>query len=305
LPIDKRNWHAELAAIEDLCRVPNMNVGRIVRILERDLIRSNFQGEKNDANRQLADRFVSRMDKDNNPAYRIVPINNRYALLPSHINNEIIVPFLIDIIDENVEAIVELGCGYGRHLFMIRELIDHKFPELLYFGCEVTKNGLQAGKRISELEPARPNLSFVYFDFSEPSFEFLSSFRKIVFFSCHAIEQVKIIGTEMFHRLLDCAPSIECVHSEPVGWQFNDDVMQAIDSKASHIVGEKLNLGIFNDIDERSSAYLPTKLGWNHDLVAQLKALQSSGKIKINLIDRNCAGNHFYNPSTLLHWTKT
>lgn len=298
-----KNWGIELASIEALCEIEGMNSSRLLRILDTGLAAVNVEGEKNALNREAAKLLNWRHYNSGGAVYRIVATNNRYCVVPANINNEVIVPTVADLVNDNTKAIVELGCGIGRHLFSLRDIIEHEFPNIRYFGCEISETGLSSGERIAALEPQRDNISFHYFNYLEPHFDFLEGFDDIIFFTCHSIEQVENINEQLFHEMLNTGSYVRCVHCEPVGWQYNEELMSVVKR------GEKIAIPagaarILDEVNDYFSAYIPVNTGWNRNLIETLQSLDSKDAINIDFIDRNCAGNSFYNPSTLIQWTK-
>lgn len=301
--LNPKNWGTELDSIEKLCRIKGMNPSRLLKVLDAGIPAESVEGRKNELNRQAAEKLGWRHYNSGGAAFRVVAVNNRYGIIPSNINNELVVPTVADLVDEGTKAIVELGCGIGRHLFHLRDLIEHKFPHIKYFGCEVSDTGLSSGKKIAALEPGRDNISFQYFNYLEPRFEFLGGPSDIIFFTCHSIEQVDNIGENLFHEMLSAGISVRCVHCEPVGWQFNDELMSNLERDGKIHVPEN-SVQVLQQVSDHFSANIPVKLGWNRNLVKTLRSLESNGAIKIDIVDRNCAGNSYYNPSTLIQWTK-
>jgi len=296
-------WVHELDAIESLCGVPSMTAARLLRIMEQDLAADHYKGKKNAANQDYANALQWRPYARGGYTYRLVVTDNRYTAIPAHLNNEIIVPTVMDMIDDSTDAVIELGCGYGRHLFALRDLAEHQFPKLQYIGCELSETGLAGGKRIATLEPGRASVSFQSFNYLRPSFEFLRPFKNVIFFTCHSIEQVRMIDDELFHAMVGAVPVVRCVHCEPVGWQLNPDVMGEIESGAIH-ERRGMNIPLGGAVDEFHTARAPLGSDWNINLVERLKSLGQQGIITVDLIERNCAGNDIYNPSTIIRWTK-
>ena len=302
--INAKNWRIELDSIEELCGIEGMNSSRLLRILDRNIAADHVGGVKNELNRMAAEQLNWRQYNSGGAAFRIVAVNNRYGIIPANLSNELIVPTVADLITPDTEVIVELGCGIGRHLFALRDIVEHEYPGLRFFGCEVSETGLASGERIAALEPNRGNIAFHYFNYLEPDFDFLREFRNVVFFTCHSIEQVKHISKNLFSEMLNAASNVRCVHCEPVGWQLNDELMKTVENDQP-IEVPKGSVNIFGEVSDHFSAFMPVNTGWNRNLIKVLRALDTEGLIKINFIDRNCSGNNFYNPSTLIQWEQT
>lgn len=294
------NWDRMLQEISSLSQIPNMTIPRLLRLLSVALIHESHSPAKNPFNAALK-KVGLREYRNGGPIFRAVTINNAYALLPTHLHNEIVVPTVADLVDDQTEAVVELGCGFGRHMFALRDLLEHRFPNLKFFGGELSSAGLEAARRIAALEPARRPIEFQVFDHLDPSLAFLGECRNVVFFTVHSIEQVWKIRTAFFDEMLRRDGHVRCLHAEPVGWQLNDDVMSKLDVMRD-LPLPKIRLNM--PVSDHYSAVIPATSGWNRDLVSTLKHLEGGRRIRIEYIEPNVAGDEIYNPTTHILWTK-
>ncbi len=57
-------------------------------------------------------------------------------------------------------------------------------------------------------------------------------------------------------------------------------------------------------MSDHFSAYTAVNNGWNINLVKVLRRLEAKGVIKIDYVDKNCSGNIYFNPTTIIQWTK-
>jgi hypothetical protein len=300
-----KNYSEELDSILQLCRSPHMGTARLLQILDQDHTWAHFKGGKNIFNQEYKNIYAWRSYENGGAAFRLAVSNNRYVAIPSHLNNEMIVPAVMELIDDTTEAVIELGCGWGRHLFGLRNLVERDFPMLKYFGCELSDTGLQAGRSIAALEPDRASVKFESFDYLAPSFDFLRGLQNVVFFTCHSVEQIKYIDESLFRTMAEVAPKVRTIHCEPVAWQLNSELASRAEADNQIAMPSNFAPQIGTEVNDDFSARMPVALGWNRNLVACLLSLQNQGKIKIEFIERNCAGNDIYNPSTLIQWTKT
>ena len=296
-----KDWSLELGSIERLCAVRNMTSTRLFQLLDRDLPMGHFAGGKNLPNQTAAKEFNWRRYANGAPIYRLVPVNGRYMVIPAHLNNELIVPLVADAIDADTDAVVELGCGYGRLLFALRDILEHQWPKLRYFGGELSGSGLAAARRVAALEPERAAITFHKFDYLNPDLSFVAGCKKVVFFTCHSIEQVQEIQDILILRMCDVASQVQCIHAEPVGWQLN---AQAIEKTAKGAFDHSLHLRPSNDVDDFFSALVSTKSQWNRNLLPVLQKVALGGKIILEPPEINACGNDTYNPTTLVYWSK-
>lgn len=128
--------------------------------------------------------------------------------------------FLIDIIDATgpYDAIVELGCGYGRNLFNI--FYSGGPTDICYYGGEFTKSGEELCKDLATATPSMQT-QFFHFDHLKPDLSILrGKYERIFVFTVHTIEQVKTIPDEWCKKVAEAAPFVRCVNIEPFGFQL-------------------------------------------------------------------------------------
>lgn len=128
--------------------------------------------------------------------------------------------FIVDYIDEHgpFDAIVELGCGYGRNLFDI--FYGGGPQDARYYGGELTESGVAIAREIAALDPAM-NANFFPFDYLDPSLAIAPAERALVF-TVHSIEQVCQIDAQLFAVIAGAAKRVDCVHLEPFGFQLTE-----------------------------------------------------------------------------------
>ena len=142
--------------------------------------------------------------------YRYVPFYTEYR----------IDKYLVDMIDATgpYDAIVELGCGYGRNLF---EIFYNGGPaDVCYYGGEYTKSGENICRELATATPSM-KAEFFHFDHLEPDLSFLSGkFERLFIFTVHTIEQVNKIPECWFKKVCEAAPFVRGVNIEPFGFQM-------------------------------------------------------------------------------------
>ena len=154
-----KNWGKELSEVRELCAVPGMTISRLLRNLESHLPADHYTGAKNEINSRILKTLGWRTYANGAGVYRLVTNGNYYQYALANVNNEMSVPSVADIVNESMQAVVELGSGFGRNLFDLRDLLEHKFPNVRYFDCELSDTGLASSKAIAALEPDRDNIS--------------------------------------------------------------------------------------------------------------------------------------------------
>jgi SAM-dependent methyltransferase len=151
------------------------------------------------------------------PFLRASSFRGNHALIPFHATDNL-ADFIVDYIDEKgpFDAIIELGCGYGRNLFNI--FYGGGPQDTRYYGGELTESGVAIAREIAALDPAM-NASFFPFDYLDPALAIAPAERALVF-TVHSIEQVCQIDARLFGVIASAARCVDCIHFEPFGFQL-------------------------------------------------------------------------------------
>ena len=151
------------------------------------------------------------------PAFRLTSSRGNMLRAPFHCSDNLH-NFLIDYLDETgpYDAVIELGCGYGRNIL---EIFYGGGPrDIAYFGGELTDSGVAIARELAALEP-RLDARFFHFDYLAPDLGAVPRFDRALVFTMHSIEQVKLIGPELFDAISRVARDVACIHFEPFGFQ--------------------------------------------------------------------------------------
>lgn len=140
--------------------------------------------------------------------------------------NQLIHPLqpLTPLFLDDVDTIVELGCGYGRNLFLLDLLLGQ--PKVNYIAAEYTNSGQELAKKLASKFLPAMNFQTEFIDHKDPDFSFLGNSKKALVFSCHSIEQVANIPQDYFSKLANCGPEIIGAHLEPFGFQTKEQDQQ-------------------------------------------------------------------------------
>ena len=159
--------------------------------------------------------------KDTNIAlYSKRGFNGNIIILPKHTSYNFIT-LLIDLIDATgpYDAIIELGCGYGRNLF---EIFYGGGPrEAKYIGGEFTKSGVEIAQKLAKKAP-KMKTEFFHFNHLEPKLPFKKPFKRAFVFTCHSIEQVMQINENWFDEVVKAGEFVRGAHLEPFGFQLKN-----------------------------------------------------------------------------------
>ncbi|HVA12697.1 MAG TPA: hypothetical protein VNF99_05575 [Stellaceae bacterium] len=151
------------------------------------------------------------------PLLRPSSFRGNFALVPFHAADNI-ANFIVDYIDQAgpFDAVVELGCGFGRNLF---DIFYGGGPEdARYYGGELTQSGVSIAREIAALDPAM-KAHFFPFDYLDPALAVEPAERALVF-TVHSIEQVCRIDPRLFAAIAGAARRVDCIHFEPFGFQL-------------------------------------------------------------------------------------
>jgi len=214
-------WAARATFMRSLIAAGETNPYRIVKRLEAhqrkfSVVASSTESrwEKQSWSKQLGETPAG------TPAFRLTSLRGSVMLVPYHARDNLH-NFIVDYIAETgpYDAVIELGCGYGRNLF---EIFYSGGPcETLYFGGELTESGVAMAGELAALEP-RLQAKFFRFDHLKPDFSFLPPLRRALVFTVHSLEQVRLIPPEFFLAISRVAPAVSALHFEPFGFQVAD-----------------------------------------------------------------------------------
>ncbi len=210
------------------------------------------------------------------PAFRVVANQDRFALAPFYAHP---MDFLVDYLRQNpVDAVVELGSGYGRNLV---ELFYRGGPKgVPYYAGELSENGTEMARMLAQKAVSWRLVPF-RFDHNRPDLSPVAEKGRVLFFTLHTIEQVAKLREDYFKILADHATQAIGVHFEPFGFQIGQYP------------------GEVNDAQQR----LFLRNGWNTNMVEVLKASANRGDIKLTFMAKNMMGSDDpENPTSLAVW---
>jgi hypothetical protein len=116
------------------------------------------------------------------------------------------------------DLVIDLGCGWGHRMIDLHLAgINARFV-----GGDRSDHSRDATLSATSLFPAM-QAKWFKFDFQEPDFSPLPDAKSICIFTCHAIEQVDIVGSGFVDKLLARYPHAEIVgvHLEPISFQID------------------------------------------------------------------------------------
>jgi hypothetical protein len=163
------------------------------------------------------------------PIERLAVQDGYYIIAPANLTlakriTDMLARFLTEQ-NGQIDHVVELGSGIGRNLFILaQKLLPTLRDKIRFYACEYTDAGRQVCAALQE-QNTRMLLSIEPFDYYQPDFTFLEKAKKVLYFTCHSIEQIPVLNRVVIERILEASDQCFCFHAEPVGWQFDDDLL--------------------------------------------------------------------------------
>jgi SAM-dependent methyltransferase len=188
--------------------------------------------------------------------------------------------FIIDFIEQTgpYDAIIELGCGYGRNLF---EIFYRGGPgDSRYFGGELAPSGVEIAGELAALDP-RMQARFFHHDHLAPDFAHLPRFDRVLVFTVHSLEQVWMIHPALFQAMAGLGREVAGIHLEPFGFQT-------------------AKLGPVTE----AHAALVRKNGWNENFAAALQQARENRWVNVTYASTEIfLPQDPENPTSLAIWT--
>jgi len=332
-------WAEAFEKIETEIIQNKKNLLEAIETYQRDEIR---QSAENAFSFNLHKKIGLVLNPNQTPTKRLVVENGNYAIASvDHTFNGEFISDMIKIIHENkeqIDYIVELGSGIGRHIFALADrLIPYqKQKQIEYFACEFSDSGQKACKKLLKFSNEQ-KIHVKYFDYMNPDLSFLPNKKNYLFFTFHSIEQIPELKRAVIDEILTISGNCFCLHAEPVGWQYDKDLIKYREETEAGAWKQnllkqklsKLNRSLFNtyglsfmelshkygiqldknDIGKSdrvspNAAKLSLERDYNTNLIPLLKTVESECLIKIDSEMVNIYGKKPFNPTTLISWHK-
>lgn len=266
-------WPARILGAEEW-KTPNRTVEKTDKEYDKDKYEKclKFAKEKGDTVTPEDIRVLD-FQLDSSPSMCISKEEVLYELPSSNFieaSSDLLIESLEPFIDE-VDTIVELGCGYGFNLWKLSK----QFPDKTFRGGELSPNAVELG---NYLYRDQPNITLEEMNYYDSSYEILESCApdaKVLVYTKHSIEQlptaenvIKTLG-KYFDRI------VAVVHVEIVNENSSNSVLGLM----------RQNYNKIND--------------YNRDLLSQV---QSYDTIEILRNDPDVFGKNPLNPTSILTW---
>lgn len=170
-------------------------------------------------------------------------------------------------------TIVELGCGYGYNLSILRE----RLPGIALVGGDQSKTAVELA---GTLLPGDSGTRVLEFDFMDrDSYSLLDDAKgPLAVFTCHAVEQLQTAGPLMDALVVRRGKIRSVVHLEPLPPADHDTMLDLLRRRYT-----KAN-------------------GYNSDLLDLLREREDRKEINVVSLRRNVFGINPLNPTSVIRW---
>ena len=201
------------------------------------------------------------------------------ASLAWHGSYALVAEAVIAACHDRTQAVIDLGCGWGRSLF---DIWLRGGPRLAtYHALEFTAAGLDCVTALAALEPAL-SIRTAQFDFQHPDFSFLpAKLEHAVVFSVSSLHQAPLVDERALRAILEIAQTVDCLHFEQVGWQIEAGGHRAADR----------DYALRND--------------YNRNLWDVITHLRNAGEIELVDVQPDLVGTQAVYPLSLVHWRRS
>lgn len=173
---------------------------------------------------------------------------------------------------KNNDKIIEIGCGYGRNLFSLR---DQGFQNEIT-GYDFSENSISAAKKINNYFNSEIN-----FDVVDMTKDLRSkNLKNKLIFTFHSFEQIKYDTKTVIEDLINSDVS-QVIHFEPISELYGYDVR-----------------------DITSFLYIKAR-DYQDNLLKTLKDFEKIGKLKILQCERTNFAENPFHETCLIRWTPT
>jgi len=180
---------------------------------------------------------------------------------------------------DETQAIVDLGCGWGRSLFEV--WLRGGPRSATYHGLEFTQAGLDCVATLAKLEPGMA-VRTARFDFQRPDFASLApGLKHAVVFTVSSVHQIPLLDKDAVRSILRIADTVDCLHFEQIGWQLAPPEQSVADR----------DYALRND--------------YNRNLWAVLKEMSDAGEITLVNVTVDMFGAQTLYPMSLVHWRRS
>ena len=152
--------------------------------------------------------------------HMIIIRDGKYEMVTNDTTDSRLVDSVVAGITDSTQAVIEMGCGWGRNL--AGAALDIARRDITFVGLEPSESGRQCTEGLLSKD-ATIQFRTGHFDFYNADFSLIEDFDDIVIFSCAAIEQVTLLDPKFIDQVLGIADKVTLIFYEPIGWQRTID----------------------------------------------------------------------------------
>ncbi len=178
------------------------------------------------------------------------------------------------VLGENLENLIEIGCGTGHNLVHINSL----FPEIKLTGLDWVSTSQACIESINRTQSLSQEIGSAKFDFFNPKFEGATDWKGTAVATFAALEQTGTKFSAFIEWLLKMSPS-KVIHVEPERSLLNSDLLA----------------------DQLSLNYMESR-GYLSGLLDYLVDLENQGKIEIIEAKRSNMGSYILDGYSIIVW---
>lgn len=239
--------------------------------------------------------------------HMVVVQNGRYEMVPNVTTDSSLIDAVLDALSDDTQAIIEMGCGWGRNLASTALGTDRR--DLTFIGLEQSADGLRCTKELLEMDPTI-QIKTNHFDFYNPDLSILKAYDNVVVFSCAAIEQIAFIGADFIDQVMGICENVTLILYEPFGWQRTQQLQEfGVITTVTEIMGnvpaDKQHMKVYG-FELIDSAMPMNAVSWsisgryNLNLWSVIQDAMSRGIVNATRSEFDISGINPFNPYSLI-----
>ncbi len=160
------------------------------------------------------------------PDHQVVVRDDRYALVRcADVRVPLLIDYLARLVTPETNAIIELGCGWGRNLVRLAQRLGRS--DITYIGCEQSDAGRHITARLLAHDPS-VRYATHDFDFYALDYRPDEAFDEVLVFTSAALEQITFTPPDLLRYAAGLGKRVRIALFEPFGWQRVDGLRPSV-----------------------------------------------------------------------------